>query len=69
MINNSKIVKFEGVGEILFEESSIAKHVRISFRPPSNIRVAVPNGVTFSEAQKFAEIKSKWIQKQIQKIF
>ena len=67
MINNSKIVKFEGVGEILFEQSSIAKHVRISFRPPSYIRVAVPNGVTFSEAKKFAEIKSAWIKKQIKR--
>ena len=67
MINNSKIVKFEGVGEILFEQSSIAKHVRISFRPPSYIRVAVPDGVTFSEAKKFTEIKSAWIKKQIKR--
>ena len=67
MINNSKIVKIEGVGEILFEQSSIAKNVRISFRPPSYIRVAVPNGVTFSEAKKFAETKSAWIKKQIKR--
>jgi len=67
MTNNSKIVKLEGVGEILFEKSSIAKNVRISFRPPSYIRVAVPRGVTFSEAQKFAEIKSAWIKKQIKR--
>tara|TARA_B100000575_G_C23057694_1_gene608919 strand:+ start:113 stop:682 length:570 start_codon:yes stop_codon:yes gene_type:complete len=67
MINNSKIVRLKGVGEILLQQSNIAKHIRISFKPPSNIRVAVPNGVTFSEAQKFAEMKSKWIQKQIQK--
>ena len=67
MTTNSKIVKLEGVGEILFEKSSIAKNVRISFRPPSYIRVAVPRRVTFSEVQKFAEIKSAWIKKQIQK--
>ena len=67
MTTNSKIVKLEGVGEILFEKSSIAKNVRISFRPPSYIRVAVPRGVTFPEAQKFAEIKSAWIKKQIKR--
>ena len=67
MINNSKIAKLDGVGEILLQQSNIAKHIRISFRPPSNIRVAVPNGVTFSEAQKFAEIKSAWIKKQIKR--
>ena len=67
MTTNSKIVKLEGVGEILFEKSSIAKNVRISFRPPSYIRVAVPRRVTFSEAQKFAEIKSAWIKKQIKR--
>ena len=67
MINNSKIVILAGVGEILFEKSSIAKNVRISFRPPSYIRVAVPKKVTFFEAQKFAEIKSAWIKKQIKR--
>ena len=67
MTTDSKIVKLEGVGEILFEKSSIAKNVRISFRPPSYIRVAVPRRVTFSEAQKFAEIKSAWIKKQIKR--
>ena len=53
MTNNSKIVKLEGLSEILFEKSSIEKSIRISFRPPSYIRVAVPKGVTFSAAQKF----------------
>ena len=67
MINNSKIVSLKGVGEILLQQSNIAKHIRISFRPPTNIRVAVPKGVTFSEAQKFAEIKSAWIKKQIKR--
>ena len=67
MINNSKIAKLEGVGKILLQQSNIAKRIRISLRPPSNIRVAVPNGVTFSEAQKFAEIKSAWIKKQIKR--
>ena len=67
MINNSKIVRLKGVGEILLKQSNIAKHIQISFKPPTNIRVAVPNGVTFSEAQKFAEIKSAWIKKQIKR--
>ena len=62
-------MKLEELGEILFEESSISKHVHISFRPPSYIRVAVPKGVTFFEAQKFAEIKSAWIKKQIKRFF
>ncbi len=38
----------------------------MSIKPISNIRVAVPVGVSFKEAQKFAEKKEYWLEKQIQ---
>ena len=39
----------------------------MSIKPLSKIRVAVPVGVSFKEAQKFAEQKEYWLEKQIHK--
>ena len=67
MVNKSIIITLPIVGEVLLETSNRAKHIRMSIKPPSKIRVAVPVGVSFDEAQKFAEEKEPWLQKQIQK--
>ena len=55
------------VGKVLLERSFRAKHIRMSIKPISNIRVAVPIGVSFKVAQKFAEKKEYWLEKQIHK--
>ena len=55
------------VGKVLLERSFRAKHIRMSIKPISNVRVAVPIGVSFKVAQKFAEKKEYWLEKQIQK--
>ena len=60
-------IKLPQAGSVLIERSYRAKHVRLSFRPPSNIRIAVPLGVSFKVAQKFAKEKEPWIVKQINK--
>ena len=67
MVNKSVIITLPIVGAVLLERSNRAKHIRMSIKPPSNIRVAVPVGVSFEEAQNFAEEKESWLQKQIQK--
>ena len=60
-------VQLPQAGDVLIERSYRAKHVRLSFRPPSNVRIAVPLGVSFKVAQKFANEKESWIFKQISK--
>ena len=67
MVDKSAIVTLPIVGAVLLERSKRAKHIRMSIKPPSKIRVAVPIGVSFEEAQNFAEEKESWLQKQIQK--
>ena len=48
-------VQLPQAGDVLIERSYRAKHVRLSFRPPSNVRIAVPLGISFKVAQKFAK--------------
>ena len=60
-------VQLPQAGDVLIERSYRAKHVRLSFRPPSNVRIAVPLGISFKVAQKFAKEKESWIVKQISK--
>ena len=67
MNNRSKVINLSNVGDITLERSKLAKQIRMSFKPPSIIRVAVPMGVSFTEAQNFAISKESWLLKQIQR--
>jgi hypothetical protein len=64
----SKIIKIDGVGEILFERSHRARHINISVKPFKGVRVAVPHGVSFDKARQFAESKKNWIKKHLDKM-
>ena len=55
------------VGDVLLERSYRAKHINISVKPPSKVRVAVPVGVEFAKAQRIAEQRIDWIKKQLRK--
>ena len=63
----STIITLPTVGDILLERSYRARHINISVKPPRKIRVAVPVGVAFEKAYKFAKQKEYWIEKQILK--
>jgi len=63
----SKIITLPKVGEVVLERSYRAKHINISVKPTKKIRVAVPVGIAFEKAHKFAKQKEYWIEKQILK--
>ena len=63
----SIIITLPEVGKVLLERSHRAKHINISVKPPSKIRVAVPVGIEFDKARKIAEEREYWMQKQIAK--
>ncbi len=63
----SEIIILPKVGNVLLERSYRAKHINISVKPPSKVRVAVPFGVEFRKARKIAEQRRYWIKKQIAK--
>lgn len=61
----SKKVILEGVGEILLERSSRARHINLSVKPFRGVRIAVPKGVSFNEALDIARNKSDWLAKHL----
>jgi len=62
----SKTVQIRGVGDVLLERSNRAKHMSLSIRPFRGARVAVPRGVSFVAAEKFAHTKTSWIKKHLE---
>ncbi|MDW7773549.1 MAG: M48 family metallopeptidase [Desulfobulbaceae bacterium] len=61
----STTISISDVGPVLLERSSRAKRINISVRPFRGIRVAVPYGISFTNAEQFARSKSEWLKKSI----
>ena len=62
------VIEMDGVGPVLFEHSRRAKHLVITVKPVTGIRVAVPYGVSLEKAERIVYQKTAWIQKQQAKI-
>jgi len=62
---NSNTVEIDCVGPVLFERSKRAKHINISVKPFTRVRVAVPGGVSFKKAEEFVHTKTDWIQRHL----
>jgi hypothetical protein len=58
----SKKVNLQGVGEIVLERSSRARHINLSVKPFKGVRIAVPRGVSFQEALAVAHAKARWLK-------
>ncbi len=56
------------VGPLLLERSSKARRLILTVRPFKTIRVAVPHGVSFQEAEAFAINRKEWIARNQQEI-
>ncbi len=65
---NSHTVNVDGVGPVLFERSQRAKHVSISVKPFTGVRVAVPDGLSFKKAEEFVRVKKDWILRHLNKM-
>ena len=65
---NSKIIEIERIGSVLFERSNRAKHLNISVKAPSKVRVAVPRGISFEKAKNFTHSKIEWIGRHLLKL-
>lgn len=64
----SKIVELERIGKILLERSRRARRINISVRSLAGVRVAVPSGVSFVQAEAFARSKVQWIRRHLDKM-
>ena len=63
----SVTVEVDGVGDVLLEKSKKSKHLNIYVMPLKGVRVAVPYGVPFEEAEKMVKSRSKikWMKKHL----
>jgi predicted metal-dependent hydrolase len=64
----SRIIRIEGVGDVLFERSRRARHICLSIKPCKGVRVAVPVGVPFEEAEAVALARADWIARHLQRM-
>ncbi len=63
----SRTVELPEIGEVFFERSSRARHINITVKPFRGVRVAVPIGVSYEEAEEAAREKSRWIKEKLEK--
>jgi len=64
----SRTVEIEGIGLVLFERSKKARHLNITVKPFQGIRVAVPFGFSYKEAEKIVRSNINWIKKRQERI-
>lgn len=68
VFKKSKTIEIEGLGPVLLDRSPRAKRINLSLRPFRGIRVAVPDQVSFRQAEAFARSKRVWLQKHMPQV-
>lgn len=60
-------IEVDGIGQVLLEKSKKSRHINIYVMPFKGVRVAVPYGVPFEEAEGVVKSRSKlkWIKKHL----
>lgn len=67
-MTKSVTIEVDGVGSVLLERSTRTKHLNINVQPHKGVRVAIPRGVSFKQAEKVVHSKIEWIQKNQEKM-
>jgi predicted metal-dependent hydrolase len=65
---NCTTIAIAPVGVVHFVFSKRAKHLSITVRHDSSVKVAIPKGVTLKTARKFFESKIEWVNRHLKKI-
>ena len=65
---SSTTIQIDGVGPVLFEHSKRAKHMNISVKPFTGVRVAVPDGLSLKKAEEFVRARMDWINKHLDRM-
>ncbi|MEA3489960.1 MAG: YgjP-like metallopeptidase domain-containing protein [Candidatus Omnitrophota bacterium] len=59
----SEIREIDGAGSVLFERSARSKHLNIFVIPFKGVRVAIPYGISFEEAERIVRSNLAWVRK------
>jgi predicted metal-dependent hydrolase len=65
---DSVLVNIRDVGPVLLERSARAKHLNISVKPFKGIRVAVPEGLSFKNAEIIARMQVDWLKTHLEQV-
>jgi len=65
---SGRTIALEGIGPVLFVKSRRARSIRITVRASQGVRVVVPIGVSFADAERFAASRSPWIRRTLRRI-
>lgn len=64
----SSLINIDGIGPVLFERSRRARHISITVKSSSGVRVAVPRRSSIKQAREFVNLKKSWIKKHLEKL-
>lgn len=63
----SRTRDFPGIGPVLIVRSARAQRVNISIKPDGTVRLAVPPGISFKQAEGLLSVKKDWITQHLLK--
>lgn len=66
--SKSRLVRIRGIGQVLLERSRRARHLNITIELFQGIRVAVPYGFSYKEAEKVVRSNIGWIKKRQERL-
>jgi predicted metal-dependent hydrolase len=61
-------IDIEGIGSVLIERSRRTKHINIYVTPLKGVRVAVPYGVSYCEAEKAVRSRKAWVKRHLSRM-
>ncbi len=64
----SVVIRVNGVGPVLFERSRRARHINITIKSIRGIRVAVPYGISYENAEKVVLTYRPWIKRNLARV-
>ena len=67
-MSKSRTIELDGVGPVLLERSTRARHLSIKIQLYKGIRVVVPRRASFKQAEQFVHSKIGWIRKHRERI-
>lgn len=62
-----KRIVHDKLGEITLSQSRRSKRITLTVRPPGEVRLSFPVGVSQKRALKFAESRADWVNQQVEK--
>ena len=64
----SRIVSIDSIEQIHLQKSTTARRLTISIQPFKGVRISIPRGISFAQAEEFAHSKIDWIVKHLRRI-